>query len=86
MINALWLVAIGVALYFQSTPGLLALLAVFTMEIAIDLKALRAHASTLAQVFTDPAPATPPEHDKTIASAVVRRIRQDARRSSERVH
>jgi hypothetical protein len=49
VINLLWLVAIVVALVFQSVPGLLAIIAVFEMERLIDVKAQLALAREQAE-------------------------------------
>lgn len=57
--NLLWLaVIVGFALA-QWVPGLLAVLCLFVMEAAIDLKAARAAAVKIASVFdTEPEPMT----------------------------
>ena len=79
MINLLWLVAVDVAAAFGSEIAILGLIAVFLMEIAIEVKTLRAHAATLAKVFTDPAPTMTPEREDAIAEGVVRRLRDEVR-------
>lgn len=88
MINAFWLVAIGAAA-FAGVAGagpepLLAIIAVLLMEGVLELKVIRQHGETVAQVFeVEPDPLTDAQADE-MTEAITARLRDDMRARSAR--
>lgn len=82
--NWLWIGAIAIAAGLGSVPALLALVAVFLMELVIEAKAIRITVETIAEVFAIDPEVMTEEHAEQVTEGVMERIRDEMTANAQR--